>query len=47
LVAEYLGERELPAPAGEGRVLRARASIQKHGERWELRLETSLDGEPG
>jgi hypothetical protein len=47
LVAEYLGERELPVPTGEGRVLRARASILKRAERWELRLETSLDGEPG
>src|ERR1044071_8162859 len=32
---------------GGGRVLRARASIQKRAQRWELRLETLLAGEPG
>ncbi len=47
LIAEYLGERDLPASAGDARVLRARASIQKRAQRWELRLETLLDGQPG
>ena len=46
-MAEYLGERELARPRAEQRVLHARAAIRRRGQRWELHLETSLEGQPG
>lgn len=47
LVAEYLGEPALPLPRPNERVLAAQAAIRHLGQRWQLRLVTSLDGQPG
>lgn len=47
LVADYLGEARLAQASPTARVLRATATIRHHGGRWDLKLETELDGEPG